>query len=76
MIRSGRELITTGWSRVELRQAHIKATGGSLADQEMSPGWRERTDKVEGFAETTWKRMGNPERGKPSSNTQNFSSLP
>lgn len=44
-------LITTGCSRVELRQAHIKATGGSLADQKMNLG-KERTDKAQSFAET------------------------
>lgn len=49
-IRVG-ELITTGCWRVELRQAHMKATGGSLADQKMNLG-KERTDKKQSFAET------------------------
>lgn len=56
-------LITTGCSRVELRQAHIKATGGSLADQKMNPG-KERTDKTQSFAETNPEGQARQSQGR------------
>lgn len=56
-------LITTGCSRVGLRQAHIKATGGSLADQKMNLG-KERTDKAQSFAETNLEGEAGQSQGR------------